>query len=121
MTGPRPRPEIVRTSFGPAIKWTGLLLLLLLFLSLLLLLLLQVSSAPAANLARWAADQVRKVFTSTSASASGSPATATPLSLCQVAPSYWRPNAEITNCNSCAQRSAAVIKVVVVKLEVQWP
>jgi len=38
----------------------------------------EVSSAPAANLARWAADQV--------------------------APSYWRPNAEISCCHSCNQR-----------------
>jgi len=38
----------------------------------------EVSSAPAANLARWAADQV--------------------------APAYWRPNAEITACHSCSSR-----------------
>jgi len=37
----------------------------------------EVSGAPAANLARWAADQV--------------------------APAYWRPNAEITSCRQCLQ------------------
>ena len=37
-----------------------------------------VSSAPAASLARWAADQV--------------------------APTYWRPNADIVNCHHCNKR-----------------
>lgn len=41
----------------------------------------EVSSAPAANLARWAADQV--------------------------APAYWRPNADITACTSCKQKFSA--------------
>ena len=38
----------------------------------------EVSSAPAASLSRWAADQV--------------------------APAYWRPNADIVNCNNCSKR-----------------
>ena len=37
-----------------------------------------VSSAPAASLARWAADQV--------------------------APAYWRPNADIATCHHCSKR-----------------
>lgn len=45
----------------------------------------EVSGAPAANLARWAADQV--------------------------APAYWRPNAEITSCRQCNQRFGATDKI----------
>jgi len=44
-----------------------------------------VSSAPAASLARWAADQV--------------------------APSYWRPNADIINCHHCSKRFDTTDKI----------
>lgn len=45
----------------------------------------EVSGAPAVSLARWAADQV--------------------------APAYWRPNADIVNCHSCSKRFTATCKI----------
>ena len=43
------------------------------------------SSAPAASIARWAADQV--------------------------APAYWRPNADIVSCHACARRFDTTDKI----------
>ena len=45
----------------------------------------EVSSAPAASIGRWAADQV--------------------------APSYWRPNADIINCHYCTKRFDTTDKI----------
>ena len=45
----------------------------------------EVSSAPAATIGRWAADQV--------------------------APAYWRPNADIVNCHHCGNRFDTTDKI----------